>query len=73
MKKDYSVFTHRHCLICGISIPPDKNFCSEKCEKEYEKSMKRRRTMNIFLVLMFIIYFIIFLVIIPMFSRPTSK
>ncbi|HIP17166.1 MAG TPA: DUF2116 family Zn-ribbon domain-containing protein [Methanothermococcus okinawensis] len=32
---------HRHCLNCGISIPPEETFCSEKCKDEYIKKRKK--------------------------------
>lgn len=28
---------HKHCLVCSIAIPPDKEFCSTDCESEYLK------------------------------------
>ncbi len=24
---------HKHCKVCGAIIPPDKEYCSSKCEK----------------------------------------
>jgi len=32
---------HRHCLNCGISIPSEETFCSEKCKDEYVKKRKK--------------------------------
>ena len=26
---------HKHCLVCGIASPIDKEFCSQACEQEY--------------------------------------
>ena len=41
---------HRHCLNCGVSIPPDQVFCSEKCKIEYIQRRKRMlRTQYMFL------------------------
>lgn len=32
---------HKHCPVCGKSMPVDKNFCSPDCEQEFSK---RRRS-----------------------------
>ncbi|HIP15738.1 MAG TPA: DUF2116 family Zn-ribbon domain-containing protein [Methanothermococcus okinawensis] len=48
---------HRHCLNCGISIPPDETFCSERCKDEYIK--KRKRVMRIQLITLFVIFVIL--------------
>jgi predicted nucleic acid-binding Zn ribbon protein len=34
---------HRHCPVCGISIPPEEEFCSKKCERAWEDAMRRKR------------------------------
>ncbi len=34
---------HKHCHICGTSIPTEENLCSEKCKDEYDKLLKKRR------------------------------
>ena len=34
---------HKHCPVCGISIPPDEDFCSKKCERAWEDAMKKRK------------------------------
>ncbi|ADG13794.1 Protein of unknown function DUF2116, Zn-ribbon [Methanocaldococcus infernus ME] len=50
---------HRHCLNCGISIPPDQVFCSEKCRMEYlnrRKKMMRVQYMFIGIAILLIIY-----------------
>lgn len=49
MKKGM-VEKHKHCIVCGISIDPDKNppVCSRKCEYILEKKIRRERvTMTI--------------------------
>jgi predicted nucleic acid-binding Zn ribbon protein len=56
---------HRHCLNCGISIPPDQVFCSEKCRIEYMQRRKRMlRTQYMFLAIagLIILYYIITIV-----------
>ena len=39
---------HKHCLNCGIAIPPDKTFCSKKCENEWNAMIKRKK-MNMYI------------------------
>jgi predicted nucleic acid-binding Zn ribbon protein len=34
---------HRHCAVCGKTIPPDETFCSEKCKQYYEKKVKGQK------------------------------
>ncbi len=53
---------HRHCLNCGISIPPDKVFCSEKCRLEYLQKRKRMMRLNYMFLgvaILIILYYII--------------
>ncbi|WP_017980984.1 DUF2116 family Zn-ribbon domain-containing protein [Methanocaldococcus villosus] len=53
---------HRHCLNCGISIPPDKVFCSDKCRIEYlkkRKAMMRTQYMFLGIVVLILLYYII--------------
>jgi len=47
---------HRHCLNCGISIPPEETFCSEKCKDEYIK--KRKKMLRAQLGSLFVIFLI---------------
>ena len=48
---------HRHCLNCGISIPPEETFCSERCKDEYIK--KRKKIIRNQLLIFFIIFIIL--------------
>jgi len=41
---------HKHCKECGISISPDKVFCSKRCESAYENRLKKQRRMNYILL-----------------------
>ena len=34
---------HKHCNNCGLSIPPDEEFCSESCRGEFDRMVKRKR------------------------------
>jgi len=40
-----SVSSHKHCPVCGQSIPPDAQFCSIECEQSMAaRSRSQRRT-----------------------------
>ena len=34
---------HKHCPVCGISIPPEEEFCSKKCERAWQDAMRKRK------------------------------
>jgi predicted nucleic acid-binding Zn ribbon protein len=40
------VTDHKHCLNCGVSISPDKENCSAKCQEEWDKMIKRKKFWN---------------------------
>ncbi|WP_018154500.1 MULTISPECIES: DUF2116 family Zn-ribbon domain-containing protein [Methanothermococcus] len=47
---------HKHCINCGLSIPPEESFCSQKCKEEYIKKRKKiMKNQQIFFVTMLII------------------
>jgi len=52
---------HRHCLNCGISIPPDETFCSERCKDEYIS--KRKRAIRIQLMVLFVIFVVLLILL----------
>ncbi|RLI04423.1 DUF2116 family Zn-ribbon domain-containing protein [Candidatus Bathyarchaeota archaeon] len=54
---------HRHCVVCGISVSPDKEppVCSKKCEFILKKRMRREKIMWSILPLPLLIMFIIFM------------
>ena len=52
---------HRHCLNCGISIPPEETFCSEKCKDEYIK--KRKKMLRIQLAVLFLIFVVLLVLV----------
>ena len=54
---------HKHCPVCGTSIPMDERFCSQKCESTYtERTRKVAKTRKMFyialavIVLLYILY-----------------
>jgi len=36
-----AVEKHKHCIICGKSIPVDEFICSEKCKEKYIARQKK--------------------------------
>jgi len=50
------IIPHRHCIVCGKAIEPDKKFCSDNCQKEYEKERKKQRN---FTLMMFVLLFLV--------------
>lgn len=54
------IVPHRHCKECGISVSPNKEFCSVKCRETYENRVKKGRRMNYaLLAVMFAVLFIV--------------
>jgi predicted nucleic acid-binding Zn ribbon protein len=40
-KASGSVSPHKHCPVCGISIAPSKDYCSDAC-REVDENNRRR-------------------------------
>ena len=53
---------HKHCPVCGTSIPMDERFCSPKCEQilaeRQQKVIRTRRIMYIAFAALIIIYLV---------------
>jgi len=51
---------HKHCPVCGISIPTEERFCSPNCEQAYaeraRKVAKTRRMFYLILAVVIIVY-----------------
>ncbi len=55
------IVPHRHCIVCGKAIEPDKTFCSDECKEVWEREKKRQRYFSfLMLALLFILMFLIF-------------
>lgn len=67
LKKRYD--EHKHCPICGISIPLDKEFCSIECRDKYSKAEKKQSRSNLITMLLMIGMIIVVTIIMPLFSR----
>lgn len=52
---------HRHCVVCGRAIQPDKQYCSEEHKDMHELARRReKRARNIVYLTYFIITLLIF-------------
>ncbi|MCS3901000.1 DUF2116 family Zn-ribbon domain-containing protein [Methanococcus voltae] len=48
---------HKHCINCGISIPPEEDFCSTKCKEEFAKRRKKMLRSQLLMFGAFVIVF----------------
>ncbi|MDI9619923.1 MAG: DUF2116 family Zn-ribbon domain-containing protein [Candidatus Nezhaarchaeota archaeon] len=50
----FDVSNHKHCVICGGVVPPEKDppMCEGTCEEEFMKRQKRSKTFNMVWMLM---------------------
>ncbi len=55
-----SITPHKHCLNCGIAIPPDKTFCSKKCEEQWNAMLKKKK-INLYVWMAFMAILIVLL------------
>jgi len=65
-----NVSNHRHCIICGSVVPPERDppVCEGLCEEELAKRQKRSRMFNIVWLIM--IFGLIALLMYSFFSVP---
>jgi len=54
---------HRHCIVCGKPVPPDKLVCSPACEEILRMQRKRYRRMQIYTMALFIVLFLVVLIV----------
>ncbi len=60
-KEMHQITPHKHCLNCGIAIPPDKTFCSKKCEDEWNAMVRKKKRFT-YVWLLFLGILLIFLI-----------
>ncbi len=52
---------HKHCVNCGVSVPPGRETCSKECQENWDKMIKRKKywtylpLIGILLILLFYI------------------
>lgn len=37
---------HKHCFNCGVSIPVERDICSDRCQAEWDRMLKRKKLMT---------------------------
>jgi len=60
---------HKHCQVCGISIPLDKEYCSIECRDKYQGYDKKKKRGNIIQIVLIAGVMIVFLVLMPLLQR----
>ncbi len=62
-KNVQQIVQHKHCINCGRAQPPDKQYCSDRCETEFSTLQNRKKMvlyanygMILFLVVVLIVY-----------------
>jgi len=53
---------HKHCIVCGKAVPPEKLFCSQECEDRFNQQQKRMSRMRLYTLLMFFALFMLIIV-----------
>lgn len=66
LKKKYD--EHRHCAVCGISIPADKEFCSIECSDKYKGYGKKKKRGNYIQIALIFGVMIVFMILMPLLS-----
>ncbi|MBN1389714.1 MAG: DUF2116 family Zn-ribbon domain-containing protein [Candidatus Thermoplasmatota archaeon] len=41
-----AIVPHKHCFNCGVSITTDKDICSDACQAEWDRMLKRKKLMT---------------------------
>jgi len=54
---------HKHCIVCGKAVEPDRFICSPACESVLMRSRKQAARMRYFMLGMFIVLFVAILVL----------
>lgn len=57
-------FPHKHCSNCGLSIRPEREYCSDECQNKFEKMIKRKKQLMylpyIGIVLLMLFYLLVY-------------
>jgi predicted nucleic acid-binding Zn ribbon protein len=53
---------HKHCVVCGKAVSPDKLFCSQECEERLKQQQKRMARMRLYMILMMTALFLLIIV-----------
>jgi predicted nucleic acid-binding Zn ribbon protein len=58
-EQQHSIPKHRHCIVCSIPIPVDREFCGTACEDKFKRSERKRKYTFIIILLMFPVLFFV--------------
>ena len=73
MPKKVRIPEHKHCPVCGRSMPVDAEFCSEGCRAVNEERLRReRRARTITLLIYAIMMAVLLLFLLGPFLRPQA-
>ena len=50
---------HKHCVVCGKAVEPDKFICSPACESVLKRSQKQAARMRYFMMGTLIVFFVV--------------
>ncbi len=55
---------HKHCNSCGLSVRPEEEYCSDECQRKFEKMLKRKKQLMylpyIGIVLILLFYLLVY-------------
>ncbi len=54
---------HKHCVVCGKAIEPDKFVCSPACESVLVRSRKQAARTRYFMLGLMIVFFVVIMVL----------
>jgi len=54
---------HKHCVVCGKAVSPDKLFCSQECEDRLKQQQKRMSRMRMYMMLIFFVLLMLILIL----------
>jgi predicted nucleic acid-binding Zn ribbon protein len=54
---------HKHCIVCGKSVPLDRLFCSPSCEEVFKQQQKRMKKTRTYTMVFFVLLFALLMVV----------
>ena len=57
--KGGKLLQHRHCQVCSKAIPLSEEFCSEECNLEFDKMVKKRKNFLYLFYAMIVVFIIV--------------
>ena len=55
------IVQHKHCITCGRAVPTDLQYCSDKCETEFQNLQSRKQKV-LYVTYGLMIFFVIVLI-----------